>query len=111
MPTMFTLPWRWATRSRPAEAVVFASRFDGTGPRRAWTLRWGGIRLRQAVLRSPGALGVGLRAHPVDGRYYTVSMWEDEASLTAFARGREHADAVRAIRERGPINGVLISRT
>ena len=110
MPTMFTLPWRWTTRVRPAQSVVFASRFDARGLRARWILFWAGIRLRRAVLASPGSVGVSLRAHPFKGRYYTLSMWNDEESLLSFARGENHAGAVRAIRETGPISGVLISR-
>lgn len=110
MPTMFTLPWRWIRRPGPGQTVLFASRFDAASPRAGWRLLWGGIKLRRAVVRSPGALGVSLRAHPLRGRYYTVSMWHDEASLQGFARGREHADAVRRMRELGPIGGILISR-
>lgn len=109
MPTMFTLPWRWTPRPRPAQVVVFASRFDDTGPRAGWRLFWGGIRLRRVVLRSPGALGVSLRAHPLKGRYYTLSMWDDEAALLKFARDDAHRSAVQSITEIGPVQGVLLS--
>jgi hypothetical protein len=107
---MLTLPWRWTPQPRPERAVVFASRFDGAGPRAGWRLFAGGLRLRRAVLSSPGALGVGLRAHPLKGRYYTLSMWTDEASLLAFARSGEHQRAVAGIRQLGPVQGVLLSR-
>lgn len=111
MPTIFTLPWRWTTRARPEHAVVFASRFDAKGARARWTLLVAGTRLRRAVLASPGALGVSLRAHPLAGRYYTLSMWQDQASLSAFARGPDHGAVVRRMRELGPASGVLVSRS
>lgn len=110
MPTMFVLPWRWTTVTRPERTVVFASRFDAKGLKARFVLLVAGIRLRRAVLASPGALGVGLRAHPIAGRYYTLSMWQDEACLLAFARGRHHGAAVARISELGPVSGVLISR-
>jgi hypothetical protein len=110
MPTMFILPWRWTAEPRSEHTLVFASRFDGTGPRRGWRLFLGGIRLRRAALRSPGALGVGLRAHPLKGRYYTLSMWKDEESLKAFARGDDHRAAVRHVNELGPVSGVLLAK-
>ena len=110
MPTMFTLPWRWTRSARPERAVVFASRFDAKGLKARWVLFAAGIRLRRAVLGSPGALGVSLRAHPIAGRYYTLSMWEDEANLLAFAHGGDHRAAVRRISELGRVSGILISR-
>ena len=110
MPTMFTLPWRWTRSDRPERAVVFASRFDAKGLRARVALFGAGIGLRRAVLASPGALGVSLRAHPIAGHYYTLSMWEDEAALMAFAHGPDHREAVRRIAELGPVQGVLISR-
>lgn len=110
MPTMFTLPWRWTGPLRPEQTVVFASRFDAKGARARWALLVAGTRLRRAVLASPGALGVSLRAHPLAGRYYTLSMWEDEDSLSAFAHGADHGAVVRHIGELGPVSGVLISR-
>lgn len=109
MPTMFTLPWRWTRAARPERTVVFASRFDAKGLRARWVLLVAGIRLRGAVLASPGALGVSLRAHPLAGKYYTLSKWEDHASLLAFAHGDAHRQAVSSISQFGPISGVLIS--
>jgi hypothetical protein len=110
VPTMFTLPWRWTGKNRPEPTVVFASRFDGAGLRARWRLFVGGIRLRRAVRRSPGALGVSLRAHPFKGVFYTLSMWEDEASLLAFAGGADHQAAVRQVGGLGPVQGILLSR-
>ena len=109
MPTIFTLPWRWTGQARPESTIVFASRTDGAGLRASWWLFVGGIRLGGAVLRSPGALGVSVRAHPLKGRYYTMSMWEDEASLLAFAHSADHQAAVRHLTELGMVPGVLLS--
>jgi hypothetical protein len=110
MPTMFTLPWRWTTDTRPERAVIFASRFDAKGLKARWVLFRTGIRIRRSVLASPGALGVSLRAHPVAGHYYTLSMWDNEANLLGFAHGVEHQAAVRRISALGPVSGVLIAR-
>jgi hypothetical protein len=110
MPTMFTLPWRWTEQAPPESTVVFASRIEGAGLRAGWRLLVAGIRLRRAVLRSPGALGVSLRAHPFKGHYDTVSMWDDEASLLAFAHSADHQAAVRHLTELGTVAGTLLSR-
>jgi hypothetical protein len=110
MPTMLALPWRRTDEPRPEVALLFASRFDGAGLRQGWRLFTGGIRLSQAVLRAPGALGVSVHADPFRGRYYTLSLWKDEESLLAFARDRAHGDAVASMAELGPARGVLASR-
>jgi hypothetical protein len=110
MPVMLPLPWRWSHEQRPQTALLFASRFDGSGSRRGWRLLTGGIRLRHAVLGAPGALGVSLRAYPLQGRYYTLSLWRDQESLMAFAHSPAHRRAVRSLAELGPVRGVLVSR-
>jgi hypothetical protein len=107
---MLVLPWRRTDEPRPENAVLFASRFDSTGLCQGWRLFTGGIWLRRAVLRAPGALGVSLRAHPFSGRYYTVSLWRDRESLLAFAHGPAHTSAVTKMAELGPGRGVLASR-
>jgi quinol monooxygenase YgiN len=109
-PTLLVLPWQRTREPRPKNAVLFASRFDGSGLRQGWRLFAGGIRLRAAVLRAPGALGVSVRAHPISGRYYTVSLWKDRESLLAFARSPAHRNAVAAMTGLGPARGVLVSR-
>ena len=110
MPTMLTLPWRWTNAARPERAIVFASFFKAKGLKHRWVLFAAGVRSRRDVLASPGALGVSLRTHLLAGRFYTVSMWQDEASLMAFAHHDNHGSAVRRISEIGPVSGVLISR-
>jgi hypothetical protein len=110
MPTMLIVPWRWTEGPRPENALLFASRFDATGLRQRWRLLNAGIRLRREVLRAPGALGVSIRAYPLSGRYYTLSLWNDEQSLLAFAHDPAHRDAVALMAELGPPRGVLASR-
>lgn len=110
MPTMLILPWRRTAEPRPDSALLFASRFDSVGLRQGWQLFTGGIRLYVTVLRTPGALGVSMRAHPFRGRYYTMSLWKDEESLLAFARGLAHSNAVARMALLGPPRGVLASR-
>jgi hypothetical protein len=110
MPTMLVLPWRRTGEPSPQNALLFASRFDSTGLRQGWRLFTGGIRLRRAVLRAPGALGVSVRAHAFSGRYYTLSLWKDQESLLAFARDPAHLNAVAGLAELGPAQGALVSR-
>jgi hypothetical protein len=110
MPIVLTLPWRWSDEPCQQTALLFASRFDGSGIRKGRRLLADGMRLRRAVLRARGALGVSLRAYPLQGRYYTLSLWRDQESLLAFASGPAHRRAVRSLAELGPPQGVLASR-
>lgn len=110
MGTILVLPWQWTGESRQESALLFGSRFDGAGFRQGWRLLTGGIRLYIAVLRAPGALGVSVRASPVKGRYYTVSLWKDRQSLLAFAHEPAHTGAISSMAEFGPGRGVLVSR-
>ena len=109
MPTMFVIPWRWTSAPRPDRAIVFCSRFDARGLRDRRLLFAAGMQLRRTVLASPGALGVGMRSHLLAGQFFTISMWQDEASLMDFARSREHRSAVRELAQLGPVTGVLVS--
>jgi hypothetical protein len=110
MMTLLVLPWQRTREPIPEHPLLFASRFDATGPRPAWHLFTQGLALRQVVLRSPGALGVSVRAHPFRGHYFTLSLWRDEQSLLAFARSPAHREAVRRMTNLGPVRGVLVSQ-
>jgi hypothetical protein len=110
MLTMLVLPWQRTDEPRPENALLFASRFHSTGLRQGWRLFTGGIRLRRAVLRAPGALGVSVRAHPFSGRYYTLSLWKDQESLLAFAHNPAHRNAATSMAGLGLARGVLVSR-
>lgn len=109
------MPWRWRERPTKERVLVFASRFDGQGngggrrSKGALRLMRHSLRIRKQVLRTPGAIGVSLYARPIRGEYYTVSAWQDEASLMAFARTGAHRAGVRDLYAHGNVNGVLIS--
>ncbi len=94
MPVIPDLPW---TADRP---------FDGPGVVLYTELRLRRLRdvpvfmatsltiLRQ-VSRSPGARSALLRAQPLARYFATVSWWDDEAAVRAFARTDPHRSAMR----------------
>jgi hypothetical protein len=55
------------------------------------------MRVRRALLASPGALGVSLIAHPLRGEFWTLSGWTDRRALDGFVRSPEHRAAMRAL--------------
>lgn len=48
--------------------------------------------------RSPGLLGVSLRAYPVRGVYWTLSAWTGEPALRDFARTDPHRTLMKRAR-------------
>jgi heme-degrading monooxygenase HmoA len=107
--SLFKLPWRGQRRAETERVLVFASRFDGRKPRSAWALLRYGTRVWLVAARSPGCLGAALWAKPLRGKYYTLSAWDSEAALRAFAHDAAHRDGIRALRRLSEIDGVLIS--
>jgi heme-degrading monooxygenase HmoA len=69
----------------------------------------GGMRIWLTALRSPGVLGASLWAKPIRGNYYTLSAWESEEALRAFARSAAHRRGVKTLYAAGEVDGVLIS--
>lgn len=79
-------------------AVVMASRFVVRSRwRHAVPMLRNALKVRRALLATPGALGVSLDAHPLRGEYWTLSGWTDRAALDAFVRTPVHHAAMRAL--------------
>jgi len=53
------------------------------------------LRLRRQLATSPGLVGYGLLAELVRKTFWTVSVWEDDASLRAFAGAEPHRSIMR----------------
>ncbi|MGY1783079.1 antibiotic biosynthesis monooxygenase family protein [Geodermatophilus sp. SYSU D01036] len=53
------------------------------------------LAIRRQVAGSPGARSLLLRARPLARTFTTVSWWDDEAAVRAFARTDPHRSAMR----------------
>jgi heme-degrading monooxygenase HmoA len=95
------LPWGAAARP-PADsgtpAFVMASKFELTSGWRSPAFLAQAIRAWRQARRSPGVLGVTLRAQLARRTYWTLSAWTDKASLYAFARAEPHRAIMRRTR-------------
>jgi heme-degrading monooxygenase HmoA len=96
------LPWS-AAEMPPADlagrdALVMASKFELTSGWRSPAFLTQAIRAWRQARRSPGVLGVSLRAQPLQRAYWTLSAWTDEAALQAFARTEPHRTIMRKVR-------------
>jgi heme-degrading monooxygenase HmoA len=93
------LPWT-AAGAPPAgqDAFVMASKFELSSVRRSPAFLAQAMRAWRQARRSPGVLGVSLRAQPLRGTFWTLSAWTDEAALRAFARAEPHRSIMKRTR-------------
>ena len=95
------LPWGAAIQP-PADAgptaFVMASKFELTSGWRSPAFLAQAIRAWRQARRSPGILGVTLRAQPARRTYWTLSAWTDKAALYAYARAEPHRTVMRRTR-------------
>ena len=57
-------------------------------------------RIQGQLRRAPGLLGYSLRAHILQRRFWTLSVWEGEAALQQFVVEPPHRHVMRALREK-----------
>lgn len=94
---MPTLSWRAipAAESPDMPAVVMASRFQLASARHVPRFLYDSLRIRQQVLRAPGALGVSLIARPFKREFLTLSAWTSNDAINTLVRQEPHRSAMR----------------
>ncbi len=99
---MPTLPWTAPKNSRSStgELVVMASRFQLQAWRDVAPFFVASFRIRRQMLNSPGVVGVSLIARPTSKTFYTLSAWQDRASLDATVAHQPHAATMNRFRSR-----------
>ena len=55
-------------------------------------------RIQSQVKSAPGLIGYSLVAHLLAKRFWTLSVWEDEAALEGFVRQQPHRQAMISLR-------------
>jgi hypothetical protein len=58
-------------------------------------------RVDAQVRTAPGRVDSKLRAQPLRLTFWTLSSWQDEASMLEFVRSSPHAEIMRDLRDRG----------
>ncbi|WP_158545977.1 hypothetical protein [Blastococcus sp. TF02A-30] len=99
MPVIPDLPWN-AARTGEGPGVVVVTRLHLRRLRDVPAFLATSLAVRRQTASSPGARALRLRAQPLARRFTTVSWWDDEASVAAFARAEPHRSAMRSWRER-----------
>ncbi|GAA2096147.1 hypothetical protein GCM10009759_25110 [Kitasatospora saccharophila] len=95
-----TLPWSPgpAAQQPPARPVVMAAELKVRGLRHVPGFLRQSLKVRSRARRAPGALGVTLRAAPLDRTFWVLSSWSDREALAAFVRSGTHRRAMTALR-------------
>ena len=92
---MAASPWKQFTAMAPdREYLAFASFLPLK--RLAATPKMMGLAssVRRQLKDTPGIVGYSLDAKPFAREYYTLSVWDDEASLQAFVVHSPHVDVM-----------------
>jgi hypothetical protein len=95
---MPTLPWRSFGRAEPERQYVALLSYLPLkrGTRIPWFLLHT-VRIMGELRRSRGLLGYSLRARLMAKRFWTLSVWEDEAALNGFVHAEPHARTMAAL--------------
>ena len=96
MPTL-----RWTTVSTPAPdavAFVMASRLEVRSLQDVPRFFLKSLAAWKQISGAPGAYGASLVAEPLKRTFWTLSAWEDEAALHAYARTEPHKSIMIGLR-------------
>ncbi|WP_062997667.1 DUF3291 domain-containing protein [Nocardia mikamii] len=91
---MPTLPWVTVDRPTTDTVQIMASRLEVRSLRHVPGFFATSIRLWRQARRSPGALGVTLKADLTRRTFWTLSAWTDQEAISAYARTDPHASAI-----------------
>ena len=94
MPVIPDLPWT-AGRDVEGPGVVLFTELRLRRFRDVPAFMATSLAILRQVSRSPGARSALLRAQPAARSFATVSWWDDEAAMRAFARTDPHRSAMR----------------
>lgn len=84
-------PWKSLKALEPnREYLVLASSIPPRSLSSTWRLFRGSSTVRKQLARTEGVIGFSLLARPLQKQYATLSVWDDEAALDAFAHTSPH---------------------
>lgn len=91
-------PWKAMKALEPdREYLVLASLIPPTSRSSTGRLFRGAGEVRKQLSATQGVVGFSLLARPVRKQYATLSIWEDEASLGAFAASKPHGELMASL--------------
>ncbi len=95
---MPALPWTTIRTPDPDRTyAAFATKLPLTAHRHVPGFLRDTLRIRAQLKSAPGLVGYGLLAELGRRTFWTVSVWEDEASLRTFAAAEPHRSITRRV--------------
>lgn len=92
------LKWTSPEPTEPGHTyVIFASVLPAKGLHRVPAFLRHTQRITRQLQQSPGLVAYSLRADLLSHRFWTLSVWRDEASLHAFVHAEPHASTMREL--------------
>jgi hypothetical protein len=91
---MPTIPWMKVSAPTAPEAQCMASRLEVKSVRDAPAFLIASLTLWRQARRSPGALGVALKAEMLKGTFWTYSAWTDKEAIYTYARTEPHKSTI-----------------
>ncbi len=92
------MPWTTVQRLDPDATYVASVTHLRPQSVRSTAALFRGARLASRQLRTaPGVVGFATLVRPLARQYWTVSLWEDEPSIGAFARAGDHGRVMREL--------------
>ena len=91
-------PWKSMRALEPGhEYVVLASSIPARSRSSTGRLFRGAGAVRKQLERTEGLIGFSLLARPLRKQYATLSVWEDEGALAAFADQAPHRELMATL--------------
>lgn len=89
-------PWKKLQDLDPdREYVAVATDVTPRSRRSTGRLFVGAQKATRQIVEAPGCLGVATLARPLRKQYRTISLWESEEAVAAFARSGDHGALMR----------------
>ena len=96
-------PWKsTGTLDPDREYVVLASAIPAKSRRSTWRMFKGSSAVRKQLGSTDGVVGFSMLARPFTKEYATLSVWRDEAALSAFVGTEPHRALMALSSEMGP---------
>src|SRR2546427_11628914 len=95
---MVDLPWQSVhAANHQRQYLALLSYLPLRGYRKMWMFSRHVRAIRRQLARTPGLIGYSLRAKLFRHRLWTLSVWEDDAALTAFVGHEPHRTTMGAL--------------
>src|SRR5438552_15042465 len=95
---MVDLPWQSVhPADHQRQYLALLSYLPLKGYRKMWIFSRHVRAIRRQLAETPGLIGYSLRAKLLSYRFWTISVWEEDAALTAFVGIEAHRTTMGAL--------------